>query len=43
LGHLGELADTAPYDNDRQIEEIHYHWEQAAEPSYRLRFWALDR
>jgi hypothetical protein len=43
LGHLGELARVALYDNDRQIEEVHYRWERAGAPSYSLRSWTLDR
>jgi len=41
LPHLGDLHSVALYDNDRQIEEVHYRWEDAVEPSYRVRFWQL--
>jgi hypothetical protein len=41
LQHLGDLAAVALYDNDRQIEEAHYYWEEAASPSYRVKFWTL--
>lgn len=41
IEHLAELAPVALYDNDRQIEQIHYCWEAALEPSYRLRIWTL--
>lgn len=42
LPHLGELRSVALYDNDRQIEEIRYRWEDAAERSYSVRLWALE-
>lgn len=42
LGHLGELAQVSLYNNDRQVEEVHYYWEDAVSPSYRVRFWSLD-
>jgi len=41
LEHLGHLADVALYDNDRQIEEVRYRWEESSTPSYRVRFWSL--
>ncbi len=39
--HLAQLAQVAFYDNDRQIEEVHYYWQQAVEASYRLRLWRI--
>lgn len=41
LDHLGDLATFCLYENDRQIEEVHYRWQRAVEPSYVARFWAL--
>lgn len=42
LEHLGDLAAVALYTNDRQIHEVHYHYEQATEPRYFVRVWLLD-
>jgi hypothetical protein len=42
LEHLGELAAVALYANDRQIQEVHYRCERAAEPQYTVRLWVLD-
>jgi hypothetical protein len=42
LEHLGELATVALYANDRQIQEVHYRQERAAEPRYTVRLWLLD-
>jgi hypothetical protein len=36
LEHLGDLALVQLYDNDRQIEEVGYRWQEAREPSYQL-------
>jgi hypothetical protein len=41
LDHLGDLARVSLYDNDRQIEEVIYRWEQSQEPSYSLTLWWL--
>jgi hypothetical protein len=41
LEHLGELASFGLYDNDRQIEEVHYYWQPAGRPSYTVRLWAI--
>jgi hypothetical protein len=41
LDHLGELATFGLYDNDRQIEEVAYHWQPSADPSYAVRLWRL--
>ena len=42
LDHLGELGHVFLYENDRQIEEVRYRWEESAIASYQVRFWALD-
>lgn len=42
LDHLGELADIALYANDRQIEEVRYRWEDAADPSYSVTLWTRE-
>ena len=42
LEHLGEFARVALYENDRQIEQLRYRWEDAVEPSYTVRVWELD-
>jgi len=44
LEHLGELSSIALYlyDNDRQIEEVHYRWEHSPEPSYTVHFYELN-
>lgn len=42
IDHLGELAQVALYENDRQIEEVRYRWEDAARPSYTVRLWKLE-
>lgn len=39
LPHLGKLAATAWYANDRQIHEVQYRWEVGAPTGYRLRVW----
>jgi hypothetical protein len=41
LDHLAELSQVHLYENDRQIEEVNYRWEKAADPSYELRVWTL--
>jgi hypothetical protein len=41
LDHLGDLARVSLYDNDRQIEEVFYRWEQSQAPSYSLTLWWL--
>lgn len=41
LEHLGSLADVALFANDRQIRQIAYREETAAEPHYRVRLWTL--
>src|SRR6266849_7904436 len=43
IEHLGELGQVTLYENDRQIEEVRYHWQEAVEPSYRIRLWAMGR
>jgi hypothetical protein len=40
LDHLGDLAQVALYDNDRQIREVHFSHEQGPE-GYLVEFWAL--
>lgn len=42
LEHLGDLATFSLYENDRQIEKVHYRWERAVKPSYKVRVWALN-
>jgi hypothetical protein len=41
LEHLGDLASVALYGNDRQIQEVHYRWERAAQTCYRVRLQRL--
>lgn len=41
LDHLGDLASFGLYDDDRQIEEVHFRWESSESPSYTVRLWAL--
>ena len=41
LEHLGALAGVSLFTDDRQIRQVLYREEQADEPSYRLRLWAL--
>jgi hypothetical protein len=41
LEHLGDLAEVSLYDNDRQIEEVLFRWDDQADPSYRIRLWSL--
>jgi hypothetical protein len=42
LGHLGNLASFGLYCDDRQIEEVHFHWELSQRLSYTVRLWGLD-
>jgi hypothetical protein len=42
LAHLGELATFGLYDNDSQIEEVHYTWTAADAPAYRVRLWTCE-
>lgn len=42
LDHLGELAQTSLYANDRQIHEVRYRWEKAPEVGYVVRLWRLS-
>jgi hypothetical protein len=39
---LGDLSFVSLYGDDRQIAEITYREEQAAEPSYTVRIRTLD-
>lgn len=39
LPHLGLLATTALYANDRQIHEVHYRWEAGTSTGYIVRLW----
>lgn len=41
IEHLGDLSQVALFDNDRQIEEVRYRWEESAEASYTVRLWEL--
>ncbi len=43
LGHLGDLAMVAVYENDRVIREVRYQHERSDTVGYRLRIWELDR
>jgi hypothetical protein len=42
LDHLGDLASFGLYANDKQIEEVHFHWEASERLSYTVRLWALE-
>ena len=42
LSHLGELRQVALYENDRQIQEIHYCQSLGPASSYAVRVWTLD-
>lgn len=42
IEHLGDLGQVSLFDNDRQIEEVHYRWEEATEPTYTVRLWPLS-
>lgn len=37
LGHLGELAKVALYDDDRQFQDVHFRWQQGKPTGYRVR------
>lgn len=37
VGHLGELAKVALYDDDRQFQEVHFHWQPGKPTGYRVR------
>lgn len=39
LDHLGDLAGVALYENDRQIQEVHFRWEAGARVGYVVRLW----
>jgi hypothetical protein len=41
LDHLGDLADVALYDNDRQLREVRLRHEHAPRPSYTVRMRSL--
>lgn len=41
IEHLGDLRQISLFDNDRQLEEVRYRWEESAEPSYTVRLWEL--
>lgn len=42
LSHLGELRQVALYENDRQIQEIHYRQSPGPASNYSVRLWTLD-
>ncbi len=42
IEHLGDLRQVALFDNDRQIEEVQYRWEESDGPSYTVRLWRLN-
>lgn len=43
LEHLGSLAAVALFTDDRQVREVIYREERAAEPRYTLRLWRLNQ
>jgi hypothetical protein len=43
LSHLGPLGGVALYRDDRQLRQVHYREELAAEPSYSVRVWTLEQ
>jgi hypothetical protein len=43
LSHLGALGEVALYRDDRQLRQVHYREEPAAEPSYSVRVWTLEQ
>jgi hypothetical protein len=42
LDHLGDLAAVSLYENDRQIQEVHYRCELGDQPRYTVWIWVLD-
>lgn len=42
MGHLGELASVALYDDDRQFQEVHFRWEPGEPTGYQVRIWSRD-
>jgi hypothetical protein len=41
LEHLGDLAQVALYENDRQIQEVSYRCDRGQPTRYALRIWVL--
>ena len=41
ITHLGELADVALYDNDRQLREVHFRQQDGQRDTYTVRLWEL--
>lgn len=39
MGHLGELAGVALYDNDKQVHEVHFVYQEGPGPAYEVRLW----
>lgn len=39
LSHLGDLSTVWLYDDDRQIHEVLYRWEEDVETHYKVRMW----
>jgi hypothetical protein len=42
LEHLADLSTVALYNNDRQIEEVHYYYRRGEPTRYEVRIWVLD-
>lgn len=42
LDHLGDLAGTSLFENDRQIREVAYRIERSQETQYEVRIWSLE-
>ena len=42
LEHLGDLTQVALYENDRQIQGVHYHYERGEPARYTGRIWPLE-
>lgn len=42
LPHLGDLAEVALYDNDKQVQEVHYRWRPASAAGYEVHVWRLE-
>jgi hypothetical protein len=43
LAHLGDLGTVALYENDRQIQEVHYRCERGPQLRYRVRLSVRQR
>lgn len=40
---LGDLMNVALYENDRQLQDVHYRWTRGDSSSYTLTIWELDQ